>query len=388
MPEWKWADCDGRLFSWFLQVPDCRRLLCCICLEHDMVNTKIRSKARGAIVGTAVGDAFGMPVEGLKPDTIAAKFGYLRSMVDPKAGTWAHRVHKLNRGQWTDDTQLMLAIGESIVAKGCLDFQDIAARHVLCLNDPRGWGKSTLTGIGRIKAGVAWWNAGAKDGAGNGPPMKIAPLGVLLALGKIGKFEARTAAINIARMTHGDPRPAIAGIIQMDAISEAMKYGSEGLYSAILSSHGTAESLEWSLDDRQDASHESLAIGLKTAVGMAESGKTLSEIREAVGAQSYVVESFPFTLAAVLKHRDDPEKCLIELAAQGGDADTTCAMAGALLGAAHGLSAFPERWRRPLEGYARLISLADGLSGVSMAGQARDFGERPRIRFSSSEASK
>ena len=83
-----------------------------------MVDAKMRSKVRGAVVGTAIGDALGMPVEGLNPATIVSKFGHLRSLVAPRPGTWAHRTHQLRRGQWTDDTQLMLAIGESIVAKG------------------------------------------------------------------------------------------------------------------------------------------------------------------------------------------------------------------------------------------------------------------------------
>ena len=99
------------------------------------------------------------------------------------------------------------------------------------------------------------------------------------------------------------------------------------------------------------------------------------------------MESFPFTVAAVLKHRNDPEACLIELAAQGGDADTTCAMAGAMLGAAHGLSAFPERWRGPLEGYRRLVAMADGLCGQkSLEQYPNGFGQRPRILFGRKQA--
>jgi ADP-ribosylglycohydrolase len=315
------------------------------------------------VVGTAIGDALGMPVEGLGPATIVGEFGTLRSMVAPRNGTWAHRTHRLRRGQWTDDTQLMLAVGESIVARGHLDFGDIARRHVLCLDDPRGWGRSTLIGVGRIKAGADWWNSSVPDGAGNGTPMKIAPLGALMALGSVTRFEAVSAIINISRMTHGDPRPAIAGVIQADAIAEAIRRGTAGLHTAILSSPERAEALEWSLDDPHDVPHLSLSAALRKAIGMADGGRTLSEIRDAVGARSFVVESFPFILAAVLRYRMDPEACLMEIVAQGGDADTTCAMAGALLGAAHGLSSFPERWRRPLEGYGRLLALADGLCG-------------------------
>jgi len=347
-----------------------------------MVNVKMRSRARGAIVGTAIGDALGMPVEGLSPATIVSKFGHLRSMVAPKNGTWARQTHNLRRGQWTDDTQLMLAIGESVVSKGFLDFEDIAKRHVLCLNDPRGWGKSTLTGIGRIKAGVSWWNSAAQDGAGNGTPMKIAPLGVLLALGRINVFEARTAVINISRMTHGDPRPAIAGIIQMDAVCKAMKCGVAGLHWLQYSS-AIAESLEFSLGCHHIKEDGLLSTALRKATIMVGNGNNLSEIRDAIGAKSFVIESFPFTIAAVLKYRNDPEACLLELAAQGGDADTTCAMAGALLGAAHGLSAFPERWRRPLEGYTRLVTLADGLCWQNGLKPCLDgFSERPHISFS------
>lgn len=349
-----------------------------------MVDTKTRSRVRGAIVGTAIGDALGMPVEGLDPATIVSKFGTLRSLVAPRSGTWARQTHNLRRGQWTDDTQLMLAIGESVVSKGFLDFDDIAKRHVLCLNDPRGWGKSTLTGVGRIKAGVNWWNSAAQDGAGNGTPMKIAPLGILLALGKINEFEARTAVINISRMTHGDPRPAIAGIIQMDAVAKALLHGTSGVHAGLQYSPDYAEQLEIAFGCHQnDQGYRSLSQALRLAIDMHNKCMTLSEIRDVVGARSFVVESFPFMVAAVLQYRDNPEVCLIELAAQGGDADTTCAMAGALLGAAHGLSSFPERWRRPLEGYTRLVALADGLCGPKNLNDSRQsaLSQRPRILF-------
>jgi len=328
------------------------------------MNVKVRSRVRGAIVGTAIGDSLGMPIEGWSSEKIAETFGTVKSLVNPKPGSFAQQTHKLRRGQWTDDTQLMLAVGESFVSKKSLDYDDIAKRHALCMNDPRGWGKSTLVGVGRIKSGVSWWNSAAIDGAGNGTPMKIAPIGVLLALKRLSVFEARTAIINISRMTHGDLRPAIAGIIQANAVSQAITCGVNGLCGSILSSPFLAEMLENSLDEPHDIFYASLSRALTKAINMVQSGDSLSNIRKEIGAQSFVVESFPLTFAAVLKLCNNPEECLIDLANQGGDADTTCAMAGALIGAAYGLSAFPKRWREPLEGYSRLISMADGLYGL------------------------
>lgn len=335
-----------------------------------MVDSKIRSRVRGAIIGTAIGDALGMPFEGLSPETIEEKFKNIRSMTAPVKNTVGHRIHNLKRGQWTDDTQLMLAIGESIVSKKHIDFNDIAKRHVLCLNDARGWGKTTLVGINRIKNGTNWWSSAVQDGAGNGTPMKMAPIGILLALNKIDMFEANTAVINISRMTHGDPRPAIAGIIQADIISRVIKGGKESLRLAIHCSEGLAFRLELSLDKRSDIlcrnkeGYKPLSSCIHSALSMANSGEDLSKIREKVGASSFVVESFPLMLAAILKYSYSSEECLVQLVKQGGDSDTTCAMAGAILGAAHGLSSFPSRWRRPLEGYERLINLADNLCNL------------------------
>lgn len=339
-----------------------------------------KSRVRGAIVGTAIGDALGMPVEGLKPSTIAKRYGVIRSFTAPRKGTWAKRTHNLKRGQWTDDTQLMLAIGESIAERGCFDFADIAKRHILTMKDKRGWGGSTISGITKIKAGVNWWNSAKPDGAGNGTPMKIAPIGVLLALRKVMEFESSSAIVNISRMTHGDPRPAVAGILQASAVACGIIGGSKGLCASIINSPHHARALEETFGRVQNGLQ--ISECLDKAMDLACTG-SVEQIRGAVGAGSFVAESFPFTFALVWKLGDDPERCLQTIVNQGGDADTTGAMAGALLGSAYGLSAFPSRWRRGLEAYKRLLSLADSLFDMPPLG-AKVSGSftRPKIAYS------
>lgn len=333
--------------------------------------TTIRSRVRGAILGTAIGDALGMPAEGLKPETIRRIYGRIRSFIAPRRGSWAAKSHPLSRGQWTDDTQLMLAIGESVAELRRLDYEDIARRHILTMKEPRGWGGSTIAGITKIKAGVSWWNSAKPDGAGNGTPMKIAPIGALLALGRLSDFEAVTAVINISRMTHGDPRPAVAGIIQARAVAAAIRGGWEGLSLYLMMAAAVeAPALESVLGRGSDGPQ--ISDQLRAAIG-SWSPASYDEVREKVGAGCFVAQSYPFTLGGVWRFGADPENCLVEIVNQGGDADTTGAMAGALMGAAHGLSAFPTRWRRPLEGYSRLLSLADALSSLP------PLEERPRI---------
>jgi ADP-ribosylglycohydrolase len=338
----------------------------------------IRSRVRGAIVGTAIGDALGMPVEGLNPETIAEKHGLIRSMVSPKDGTWAREHHNLKRGQWTDDTQLMFAIGESMANKRHIDFRDIARRHITEMkNDPRGWGGSTMSGIGKIAAGVNWWNSGKVNGAGNGIAMKIAPIGVIYGLGGISSFDMASTVLNISRMTHADSRAAIAGILQAELISAAIKSGLSGLQSALWN---TGYSVVW-WEKCLGTEVPSLSKAIIKALSVTNGVDFISFLRSAVGTGCFVVESFPFTCAAVRALGSDPEKCLIEIVNQGGDADTTGAMAGALLGAAHGLSSLPRRWRTSLEGYQRLIQLADSLCDLGDMKEDSFGHERPKIRF-------
>lgn len=343
------------------------------------MNSKIRSRVRGAVVGTAIGDALGMPAEGMKPSSIFRLYGHIRRFVDPMRESWASKAHTLKRGQWTDDTQLMLAIGESLVAKRRIDFADIARRHIVAMQeDPRGWGGSTISGFTRIKSGVAWWNSGKHDGAGNGTPMKIAPLGVLFGLGTVSRFEVVSAVMNISRMSHGDPRPAVAGMLQAGMIAEGIRRGPAALhYLGLGDLRREAGALE-SVFGAKEPSVQSMLLNAQRALSCRTGLAAVRAVAEVVGAGCFVVRSFPFVCGALCAMGNDPEECLIEIVNQGGDADTTGAMAGAVLGAAHGLSAFPRRWRSSLEGYDRLIRLADGLCDLEIAA----LSERPRISFS------
>ena len=184
----------------------------------------MRDNVRGAIVGVAIGDALGMPVESLHPQTIKKYFKWVKTYRSPNLKT--RTFHKLKRGQWTDDTQLTLAIGESIINNKKVDFNDIAKRHVdVFLNGRRGWGRATSNSIQRIVDGTNWWDAGEPNAAGNGPPMKIAPIGVLYGLDVISKIELVTICTNISKMTHNDPRAIVGAIIQAYLVGITLKYG-------------------------------------------------------------------------------------------------------------------------------------------------------------------
>jgi len=312
------------------------------------------NQIRGAVLGTAIGDALGMPVESFNPKKIKELYGKITQLEEPRD---ENPYHKLHRGQWTDDTQLMIAIMKSLIEKKCIDYDSIALNHVKELRGARGWGKATTNSIERIEQGVKWWAAGEPDAAGNGPPIKIAPIGILYGMGTISKLELFTAVLNISRMTHGDPRAIAAGILQAWLIGEAIKGGVEGLKSALGIASYECWHYEMSLGrDLTEPLH--LKLSDEDSGIWEMSSQSDEDIRRKFGASAFVNQSIPFTYSMVLKYLNEPNEGLVSIVNQGGDADTTGAMAGALFGAAYGMHIFPHEFTDDLEDREKLINLA------------------------------
>src|SRR5262245_48665705 len=84
----------------------------------------LRDRFRGVLLGVAVGDALGAPLEfqpARQPDN------WVTEMI---GGGW----QQLEPGEWTDDTQMTLSVVESLLTKRVFDPDDIARRFVLWLN--------------------------------------------------------------------------------------------------------------------------------------------------------------------------------------------------------------------------------------------------------------
>lgn len=311
----------------------------------------MKDYVRGVIVGVAIGDALGMPAESLSPVSVQKHYGNINTYRTPRR----HSFHKLKRGQWTDDTQLTLAIGESIIKMKGINFEDIADAHISAFNSSRrGWGKTTIQGCQKLIMGCDWWDAGGNSGAGNGPPMKIAPVGVLYGLGIINLTELIATCVNISKMTHGDVRAGVAAVVQAYLVGKAiMNDEPYNLMCEISEVYKLARRIE-------DFSEDSLT-GKLELMPMIKGLKYDKQIRDIFGAGAFVNESLPFTYSIILKYQGNIEKCLEALVNMGGDSDTNASMAGAILGAFHGYKAFPQKWRRGLEDRKRLIKLADDL---------------------------
>jgi ADP-ribosyl-[dinitrogen reductase] hydrolase len=292
-----------------------------------------RDRIRGALLGLAVGDALGAPLEATAPGKAARAARRGLEMTGGRG--WAP-------GEWTDDTAMALALAESIAARGLLDADDVAARYIAwATTDGKGIGWATahaLTGAlgpddARARARAHLEATGLA--AGNGPVMRATPIG----LASRTVEEATDAARRDAELTHADPVTGSA---------------SAGLCAALLAVRDDGDPLRAARG--QVEGDDRLSEALRT-VGRDEGALARRAAGRAAGA---CWTTLALGLHALVAH-DDYERGVTWVIAQGGDTDTNAAVAGALLGCRHGVAAIPERWLSPLRARRRIERAAEGL---------------------------
>ncbi|MFW6060430.1 MAG: ADP-ribosylglycohydrolase family protein [Phycisphaeraceae bacterium] len=309
------------------------------------VGSTLQDRFRGALVGTMVGDALGMPVEGRPASMIRAGGAPLREMLDARLG----------RGTYTDDTQMTLALAEALVeTRGHVDLDRIAQRFTARYEPDRGYGGNTHHILSAIQRGEPWPDVVERyrlpgGSFANGAAMRVAPV-ALACYGDAPRVaEAAERQAEVTGHTHSIG--LFGARLQALAVHEALKRGPgfsiRAFYDRFADDEVPEEfgaALDWIAAYPHAPPDEAAAM---------------------IGVGGVACESVPAALWAFVAQLDDPEAIVVCAVNLGGDADTIGAMAGALAGAAHGASALPERWLDALEngaaGRDHAVTLADQL---------------------------
>lgn len=291
-------------------------------------------RAVGSVLGLALGDALGAPFE----------FRRAAQIPDP-VPAFELEWMGLPPGTTTDDTAMARNLVRSLVERGGLDTSDVLARHVAWLaTQPPDVGNLTRIVLSRVAEGASdaareyVEQRGPEVSAGNGSVMYCAPLGVAYALRPDELLELAPA---LSAVTHWDERCRTACLAITLAVA-ALVRGAPG--------------------DRA-------VIDAVTAVAEREGGEELEYLVEAAGRARPVDGpdmGFTFFTAGlalqVAAERPSFEEGLRYVVGLGGDTDTNGAVAGALLGAAHGRSGLPVEWldrlqdRNAIESEARALA--------------------------------
>jgi ADP-ribosyl-[dinitrogen reductase] hydrolase len=295
----------------------------------------LQDRYRGVLLGLASGDALGGPVEFISREDIAAQHpGGLRDFI---GGGWLN----LFPGEITDDTQMTLAIANSLAEHGDVNMVDIAARFVAWADtDPKDIGLTTRAAIDALRRGIDWQEAGSHvsgyasgNAAGNGAVMRCAPVALRF---RTNRERLITASRDTARITHADRRCQDAAVAVNCMIAHLLNGGELRDLPAAILPH----------------------VGDPDVVNALDRVRTLPV--EKVRSGGFVIDTMQAAIWSVLQ-TSSLEEAVITAVSLGADTDTTGAVAGAIAGAAYGASAIPERWLEPLQYRDDLITLADRL---------------------------
>ena len=273
---------------------------------------QVIDRARAAFLGLALGDALGATTEFMTPGEIRAKFKVHRKIV---GGGWLH----LRPGQVTDDTEMSLALARALVLEGRWDLGGIAEQFVAWMRSkPVDIGATCRKGIrnymldGVLETPYNEWDAG------NGGVMRMAPV-ALFTLGD-AELLARCATAQ-ARLTHNHPLSDAAcvtvGRMVQQALLGADRFALHALTRELVALHPNFR---------------------------------FNNYQGHAGA--YVVETLQ-TVFHYLFTTGDFDECLVGVVNQGGDADTTGAIAGMIAGAFYGLESLPDKWLKKLNPQVR-----------------------------------
>ena len=283
----------------------------------------------GSALGTFAGDAFGMPFEGWPTHAVRAKLDQYSGMQDGR----------FPRGTYTDDTEMMIGILETIVAKGYFDPESAARNFLKNFHPERGYGARIYGLMERLKAGVPWDQVGT-DSFGNGSAMRVAPIGFFF---YDNPDKIQEAAVLSSRITHLHPEGIAGAVAQALAVGFAVSHSLKG---RAIDPHSFVDSIA----ERIEPINKKFSLRLRKLKTIEPKTKDelLNSLLRLYRCNVKAIEAVPPAIGAFLFTNNFSEAVLLAVSL-GGDTDTIGAMAGAIAGGYYGGKEIPPEWLEVME---------------------------------------
>jgi ADP-ribosylglycohydrolase len=327
-------------------------------------------RVRGCLLGLAVGDALGAPLEGLSSQQIRAHYGQVEDFVDGSRA-WKKKPYRWRLpGLYSDDTQQALALSDVLLECGRIDV-DRLAQIYLALASPKGSYAGSHRGVGRsfrqvladLERGVSPRQTGQLS-AGIGAAMRIAP--VALFYGTDEREAILEAVLSASLMTHRDVRSLTGALAVAHAVRHLLEAPERkaSLFFRIAEDvkHDEDKIVAHCPEVTSAARHRrSMSIAIAHAerslpLPRDQALAALVEEANRHGADPVCKRptmGFPPvcipTCLYLLMVTDSFEEAAIEVINMGGDADSAGAILGAFAGAYYGIKSIPERWLARLQ---------------------------------------
>ncbi len=352
---------------------------------------KAETKYKGSLKLAAIGDALGWMTEFEKSkDALRKKFGsdYINTFHDWEknvGGRFHGYVDKLKAGSYSDDTQLLLSVARSIKSDGFVDQQYFAKKELPeWLLYSRGAGRTIKNAARKIERKSAKWNknfftfkAGKttidyRESGANGAAMRILPI-ALANFGESDKIKEEIFGNSI--ITHGHPRAILGAMLYGYSIDTILRFNPENFSSTsfltelgkdmqqkfsigFLTSQkfsnwesewnkGTLKPFRDLFNEIIEETQEYLRVTYKLLMNNTSDFDALTKLgcykNETKGSgTSTVIAGIYLTC----KYSNEPLKGIEQAVNSiGTDTDSIAAFTGGLLGALHGQSIIPSKWK-------------------------------------------
>ena len=280
-------------------------------------------RAKGCLFGQVIGDNLGALVEFQGENEIARLYpDGVRDLRD--GGQW-----NILAGQATDDSELALALARTLIESKHYDREAVAAAYGdWYASGPFDCGNTIARALYSAAAADAGCKAEAassqanSDSQANGSLMRISPIGIWAHEPEVANRVAREDS----RLTHPN-------VVCVDACGAFAAAVAEGIRS------GDRDAM------LRTAQAHAQTGAVKDDLERAELGEFPEDYRTNMGWVRIALQN----AFCHLRRGATVEGGLVATVGKGGDSDTNAAIAGALLGAADGLSAVPPRWVMPVQ---------------------------------------
>jgi ADP-ribosylglycohydrolase len=290
----------------------------------------------GILLGTAVGDALGLPAENLSPKRIKRLW----------KNEWRMRFI-FGRGMISDDTEHTLMVAQALLAHSSdaeLFQRELAWKFrwwFIAL--PAGVGLATARACLKLWAGISPGKSGVASG-GSGPAMRSAIIGAFFA----DKPRQRQDFVRASsQLTHRSWQAEVAALAVAEIVSLIGTRQQPLPNSEVLAMlRKLSPEVEWQRLTDQIAE----ALGANESVAQFASRLGLTN-----GVTGYSLHVVSIAIYAWMSHQSDFRSAMIDALNCGGDTDTIGAILGALCGASGGPEAIPEEWLNGIWEWPRSI---------------------------------
>lgn len=315
-----------------------------------------RDRFRGALLGSAVGEALGSLTQGLTFRDVDELFGELDALPF---------IASARRAAAPRDS-LLLSVARSLLPNGVLDPERTAnaIARASRRDDPPG-----LSGFARnlLERGHPWHEAG-ENAPESIPAVLVLPVALLRA-GNFRRLKLETGIL--ASLTHIHPTAIAGAIAQACAVARILHTPASTLdvisFSRALSP--VVAGIEPERGARPRIGRSVTTVGRKLGAELPAlllRRAPAQEMQEALGNGTAAHEGIPFSLGCFLRSPGDFAEAVMPAIRHGGDAGAVAAMAGALCGAYLGESGIPERFLAHLPGRRELGEAAEGLLALAV----------------------